>query len=172
MSGARRSRFLLAALPLAAAACFKGKPKLPAPDAPIDAVLQAPVAAIPTLKDFRGQVVVLEFWATWCGPCVELIPHMNRMVAAFAGKPVRFISVTDEPRAVVEDFLKTHEMKAWIGLDPRRKAFSAFKVDSTPSLFVIDPYGRIWIKVHPSFLYKSDIQHALDAPPPAPASPG
>jgi hypothetical protein len=60
-------------------------------------------------------------------------------------------------------------MKAWIGLDPTGAAFKAFNVTSRPQVFVIDPYGRIWIKIHPSFLYKSDIEDALKAPPPDPA---
>ncbi|HEX4047352.1 MAG TPA: TlpA disulfide reductase family protein [Elusimicrobiota bacterium] len=147
--------------------CVQHKPKLPAPDIAIGELLQAPIASFASLKEFRGQVVVLEFWATWCGPCVELLPHMNKMVAAFAGKPVRFISVTDETRPPVEAFLKTHPMKAWIGLDPTGAAFQAFHVNSRPEVVVIDPFGRIWIRIHPSFLYKSDIEGALDASPPA-----
>jgi len=147
--------------------CARPRPKLPAPDIAIETLLQAPQASFASLKEFRGQVVVLEFWATWCGPCVELLPHMNKMVDSFAGRPVRFISVTDESRAAVEFFTKTHPMKAWIGLDPGAAAFKAFAVDSRPQVFVIDPYGRVWIKIHPSFLYKSDIEDALKSPPPA-----
>lgn len=149
-------------------ACVQHKPKLPAPDVGIEALLQATQGSAKSLSEFRGQVVVLEFWATWCGPCLELLPHMNKMVGAFEGKKVRFISVTDEPRPAVEAFLAKHPMKAWIGLDPRGEAFEAFHVDSRPEVFVIDPYGRIWLKIHPSFLYKSDIEDALKAPPPDP----
>lgn len=135
-----RTGAALLTLALAASGCFRGKPKLPAPDVGIEALLQAPMASVPSLAQFHGQVVVLEFWATWCHPCVSLIPHMNKKVAAFAGKPVRFISVTDESRETVSAFLKTHEMKAWIGLDPEHKAFDAFHVSSVPTAFVIDPY--------------------------------
>jgi peroxiredoxin len=92
---------------------------------------------------------------------------MNKLVESFSGRPVRFISVTDETREAVETFTKVHPMKAWIGLDPAGAAFKAFGVDSRPEVFVIDPYGRIWIKIHPSFLYKSDIEDALKAPPPS-----
>jgi len=158
------------ALPLAAlAACGRARPKPPAPDVGIAELLQAPRGSVKALSEFRGQVVVLEFWATWCGPCLELLPHMNKLVESFAGRPVRFISVTDETRADVEAFAAKHPMKAWIGLDPERRAFEAFRVDSRPEVFVIDPYGRVWIKIHPSFLYKSDIEAALNAAPPAPA---
>jgi thiol-disulfide isomerase/thioredoxin len=156
----------LLAAALLSSGCLQRKPKLPAPDIGVPALLQSSKASFSSLKEYRGQVVVLEFWATWCGPCVELLPHMNKMVEAFAGKPVRFISVTDESREAVEAFVKTHPMRAEIGLDPQEKAFRAFGVRSRPEVYVIDPYGRVWIKVHPSFLYKSDIEGALNAPAP------
>ena len=160
-----RRRFSLAVL-LHLSGCLQHKPKLPAPDVGVPTLLQSSKSSFASLKEYRGQVVVLEFWATWCGPCVELLPHMNKLVAAFAGKPVHFISVTDESREAVESFMKTHPMKAEIGLDPEEAAFRAFNVRSRPEVYVIDPYGRLWIKVHPSFLYQSDIEEALHAPPP------
>ena len=163
-------RRLLAAALLLGAGCLQHKPKLPAPDVGIPELLQSPRASFKSLREFRGEVVVLEFWATWCGPCVQLLPHMNKMVDSFAGRPVRFISVTDETRGAVETFTKAHPMKAWIGLDPDGTAFRAFRVDSRPEVFVIDPYGRLWLKIHPSYLYKSDIEDALKAPPPTPTS--
>jgi thiol-disulfide isomerase/thioredoxin len=159
-------RTFAAMLIIGLSACVQHKPKLPAPEVGIETLLQATQGSARSLSEFRGQVVVLEFWATWCGPCLELLPHMNKMADSFAGKPVRFISVTDEPRANVEAFLKKHPMKAWIGLDPRGEAFGAFHVDSRPQVFVIDTYGRISLKIHPSFLYKSDIEDALKASPP------
>lgn len=162
----RRSRATFLAALLLLSGCLQHKPKLPAPDVGVPTLLQSSKTSFASLKEYRGQVVVLEFWATWCGPCVELLPHMNKMVEAFAGKPVHFISVTDESREEVEAFMKTHPMKAEIGLDPEEAAFRAFNVRSRPEVFVIDPYGRVWIRIHPSFLYKSDIQEALDAPAP------
>lgn len=162
----RRWKWIFAAL-LLLSGCLQHKPKLPAPDIAVGTLLQAPRESFASLKEFRGEVVVLEFWATWCGPCVELLPHMNKLVESFAGRPVHFISVTDETREAVETFTKTHPMKAWIGLDPDGLAFKAFNVRSRPEVYVIDPYGRIWIKIHPSFLYKSDIEDALKAPPPS-----
>lgn len=154
-------------LALLAAACRPPRPQEPAPDVGIEKLLQAPSDSLRSLSELKGNVVVLEFWATWCGPCVEKLPHMNKMVAAFEGQPVKFISVTEESEDIVREFTKTHPMKAWIGLDPYRKAFSAFKVKGIPDLFVIDPFGRITLRVNPSWFYKSDIEKALKAKPPA-----
>ena len=167
----RRRAWIFVAAFLFLCGCVRHRPKLAAPDIGIGALLQAPRASFASLREFRGEVVVLEFWATWCGPCVELLPHMNKLVESFSGRPVLFVSVTDETRAAVEAFTRTHPMKAWIGLDPDAAAFKAFGVRSRPEVFIIDPYGRIWLKIHPSFLYKSDIEDALKAsPPPAQVS--
>jgi thiol-disulfide isomerase/thioredoxin len=165
----RRDRWALIAAGLLAGAsgCGPAKPRGPAPDFAVKALLQADRPALASLKDLGGQAVVLEFWATWCGPCRETLPSMNKMIDSFAGRPVRFISVTDEPRETVEAFLKTHPMKAWIGLDDDDKIHAAFQVKSIPQLFVIDRYGRIWHKLDPMFFYKSDIEDAINAPAPA-----
>lgn len=96
---------------------------------------------------------------------------MNKLNDAFAGQPVRFISVTDESAETVEAFTREHPMKAEIALDPGKKAFLAFGVRGIPEAFIIDPYGRIHLRITPSFLYKSDIAKALKASPPPPAAP-
>ncbi len=152
-----------------ALACGPGRPLEMAPETGIEKLLQAPRGSLSSLSELRGDVVVLEFWATWCGICVEKIPHMNRMAEAFEGRPVRFISVTDEPEAIVREFLSQRPMRGWIGLNPSRDAFAAFRVTAVPKVFVIDPYGRITLKITPSFLYKSDIEKALKASPPEPS---
>jgi thiol-disulfide isomerase/thioredoxin len=161
----------LAVLPfLLLAACGRSRPLLPAPDAGVPELLQAPRSSLRALSELRGQVVVIDFWATWCRPCRETIPHMNKMADKFAGKPVVFLSVTSDDRATVERFLRDHPMKPWIGLDADDRMGRAFGVREIPQTFVIDPYGRITLRVSPSWLYASDIEKALkaEAPPPDP----
>ena len=65
----------------------------------------------------RGKVVVLEFWATWCAPCVKAVPHLKRLVDEFKDQPVVFLSVTSEPAEKIRKFLISHPMRASIGLD-------------------------------------------------------
>jgi thiol-disulfide isomerase/thioredoxin len=56
-----------------------------------------------TLADFKGQVVVLNLWATWCGPCKVEMPTLARLQAAYAGKPVKVVAVsTDREAAITE----------------------------------------------------------------------
>ena len=160
----RRSKRIL--IVLALTACGPSKPQVPAPDVGIDTVLQSPLKTVKSIKELRGQALVLEFWATWCGPCIDLLPHMNKMVKSFEGQNVRFISVTDESREDVERFLRKHPMNAAIGLDPEGKVIRAFKNKSRPEVYIIDPFGRITLKIHPSWLYESDIRKAMKAKPP------
>src|SRR5206468_9176367 len=89
-------------------------------------------------QDFGDKVVVLEFWGTWCGPCVAAIPHLNDLAERFRNRPVQFISITDEEDWRVRDFLKLKPMSSWIGLDPERAIFTAFGVNPLPKTFVIN----------------------------------
>lgn len=154
---------------LAVAACSQ-KPYGPEPEVGIEGFLTGgPGGGYKSLSDLRGNVVLLEFWATWCGPCIETIPHMNKLVDKFQGRPVRFISVTDEKAATVRAFMADHPMKAWIALDPSERLSEAFHVRGIPRAILIDPYGIMRHITDPRFLDASDIEESLKAKPPPPA---
>lgn len=66
--------------------------------------------AIHRLSDFRGKVLYLDFWATWCGPCIQESPHFEQLAAKFAGKDVEFIALsTDTSREAWLSYLKAHK---------------------------------------------------------------
>src|SRR6478672_11497691 len=69
------------------------------------ALLQAPADTKADWSALKGKVTVLEFWATWCGPCVGAISHMNELAEAFKDRPVQFIAITDEKEATIKEFL-------------------------------------------------------------------
>ena len=82
----------------------KGGPKIgdAPPDLTLTRTIQGPGATEISWEKLRGNVVVLEFWVTWCGPCVQAIPHWNELVDEFHDKPVRFLSVTSENESAVK----------------------------------------------------------------------
>ncbi|MBI4423135.1 MAG: TlpA family protein disulfide reductase [Elusimicrobia bacterium] len=152
-------------LALALGGC-RAKPLEFAPEVGIPQIVQGPVRSVASLKELRGSAVVLEFWATWCRPCRETLPHMNGLVSKFEGKPVKFIAVSNEDPETVAEFLKEFPMKAWVGLDRSREVSEAFRVTGIPHVVLIDPFGRVQLRITTSFFYASDIEKALKAKPP------
>src|SRR5215470_13148870 len=99
-----------------------------APPLGLETMLQAPVGFQPSWASLRGNVVVLEFWATWCGPCIAAIPHLNEVADHFKGKPIQFIAITDEDEKVVGPFLRKKPIHAWVGLDTDKSMLDAYGV--------------------------------------------
>ncbi len=131
-----------------------------APELNIEKYLQAPEGE-KSLSALKGNVVVLEFWATWCAPCVAEIPHLNQLSEEFREKQVQFISITDEDEDVIAPFLKRQEMKSWIGLDTDRSAFEAYGVRGIPRTFLIDQKGIISASLHPVGLSSDTIEKVI-----------
>ena len=101
-----------------------------------------------SLKDFAGKVVILDIWATWCGPCREMIPHEREMVEKFKGKPFALISVSaDDDKKELEDFIAKEPMP-WVHWWDGAEAalLKQWNVRFYPSLYVIDAKGVIRYK--------------------------
>ena len=131
-----------------------------APELGIEKYLQAPEGK-KSLSALKDKVVVLEFWATWCAPCVAAIPHLNQLNEEFRDKQVQFISVTDESEDVIAPFLKRQEMKSWIGLDTDRSVFKAYGVRGIPRTFLINQEGIIAASLHPAGLSSDMIKKVI-----------
>ena len=101
-----------------------------------------------SLKSLRGQVVLLDFWATWCGPCVAEIPHLKEVVSHFKGKPFEIVAISlDDDRDALADFVKrmgAPGLQTWsdAGWDDN-PACQAYNVQDLPTWFLIDREGFI-----------------------------
>ena len=133
----------------------------PAPPLNLEKLLQAPTDAVASWEALKGKVVVLEFWATWCGPCIEAVPHLNELADEFKEKGVQFIAITDEKESVVQPFLKRKAMRAWVGLDTDRSMFKDYGVSGIPHTVVVGTNGVIAWVTHPAGLSAEVINNVL-----------
>ena len=96
------------------------------------------------LADYKGKVVVLNFWATWCDPCREEMPAMQRLQDKLAGKPFVVLAVAyGEGPPRVSAFLKETRVRFTVLLDRDTSAATAWKVKVLPTTLVIDPQQKV-----------------------------
>lgn len=104
-------------------------------------LLQSPVKNA-TAEYFDGKTIVLEFWATWCSPCLANVKHLNELQSDFADS-VLFISITDEPKEKIETFLKKRKINGWIACDTAKNMHQAYHVQGIPRTVIIDKNGIV-----------------------------
>ena len=119
--------------------------------------------------DYRGQVVYLDFWASWCGPCRESFPFMNELQRDLAGKGLRIIAIgVDKTAADARRFLDRYPAQFTVALDATAACPTAYRLEGMPTSFVIDRTGTVRA-IHAGFRDKDrseirrQLQEALDA---------
>lgn len=118
-------------------------PKTPAPPLSLDRLLQAPPGQSAAWPALKGQAIVIEFWATWCTGCREQIAHLNALEKQFQGRPLRFISITEEDPALVARFLKDCPISGWIGIDKDGKTVEDYGIIGWPTTVLVDASGMV-----------------------------
>lgn len=130
----------------------------PAPPLQFTQLLQAPAGARADWGALRGKVVVLEFWATWCAPCVMEIPHWNKLAVSLDPAKFQFISVDDkEDPKVVQSFLAKRKMVGWVGIDATGRVFTPYGVKFMPTTIIVDSKDRIVAATSPENINGADL---------------
>ncbi len=118
------------------------------------------------LSSFAGKYVFLDFWATWCGPCIEAIPTLNTLEERFGpkGLAVAGVSVDDEKTEEIAKFAKTNRMnyRVFHGDDSMIDRFG--KSRGLPTAFLLDPDGRViqkFVGEYPAARLIADVEAAL-----------
>jgi thiol-disulfide isomerase/thioredoxin len=97
-----------------------------------------------SLADYRGKVVLVNFWATWCEPCREEMPSMERLRVSLAGRPFVVLAVNlAEPESRITKFLATVPVGFPILLDRDTKTTRAWQAKVLPATYIVGPDGAI-----------------------------
>ncbi len=95
------------------------------------------------LRQLAGNVVLVNFWATWCPPCRKEMPDLDALYQELRGKGLVILAISDEDRAKIVPFLAEHKVNYPVLLDPGRRVNDMFVVRGIPKTFVYDRTGRL-----------------------------
>lgn len=136
---------LLAALALLAWAIGIAHGKVPDIGAPVpDFTLRSNGGKNLKLSEYRGQVVMINFWATWCAPCRQELPHLNRLYDQYrkAGFVLLGVNVDDNAKAA-QDMVSHLQVRFPVLYDTAKQVSKRYDVDAMPMTLIVDRGGKL-----------------------------
>ena len=127
--------------PFEALQLFRPKRQTTAPDFSVPGLHASSIR----LRDFKSQVILLNFWATWCPPCREEMPSMERLYRRFKSRGFTILALSIDSRGeeVVAPFVKSFGLTFPIGLDPRMTVAGEYRMAGLPTSILIDRRGAM-----------------------------
>lgn len=96
------------------------------------------------LSDYRGQIIYLDFWASWCQPCRKSFSWMNKMQSLYGNEGFKVIAINlDESRTKADKFLQQIPAKFDVAYDPRGNTAESYNLKAMPSSYIIDKSGNM-----------------------------
>ena len=113
------------------------------------------------LSDYRGQIVYLDFWASWCQPCRKSFTWMNKMQSLYGEEGFKVIAINlDESRKKANKFLRQIPANFDVAFDPRGNTAESYKVKAMPSSYIIDKNGNV---IHANLGFRGRDEEKLEA---------
>ena len=100
--------------------------------------------------NIEGKFVIVDFWATWCGPCRKTIPTLNELAAKYKDR-LLVMGISDEPEQIVRK-MTDPKIEYYVGIDTNHESLTAINIRGIPHALLIDPKGIVRFEGHPSLL--------------------
>ena len=111
-----------------------------------------------SLDQWKGKVVLVDFWATWCEPCKKSFPKYQELYVKYKASGLEILAVSvDEDKKEIPDFVKTHGAKFPVAWDEGKKIANCYSPPNMPSAFIIDKNGVVK-HVHNGFHDGEEVQ--------------